>query len=203
MKAIKIFVALIALGMLLVVFYCAARVYSSPTSDLNIQALAIGLIVSIIMGGAGMLNSLFLMDRTALRLQIRNGFASEEMGIAMTRLGKFGRECGNDYHQIAKRFGEMLKKLPDEDIPDEKLTEEEYNIRYLNRSRRKYSHYFYGIYNLSDEVFSNFIKKIVSVDEVQLLLEVVEPMEKAKNPDYNMKMINKFRKIFRKKLNEK
>ena len=203
MRILKIFVAVIVLGMLLAALYCSLRVYSSPIADLNIQALAIGLVISIIIGGAGMLKSLFLVDRTALRMQIREGFDSEEMGATMERLGDFGRECGNDYHQIKKKFGEMLKNLPKEVILEEQFTEEQRTVKQLNSDRRKYSHYFYGINSLLDEVFSSFIKKVVSVAEIKLLLEVVEPIDEVKNPDYNKKMFDKFRKMYEKELKEK
>ncbi len=62
------------------------------------------------------------------------------------------------------------------------------------------SHYFHQIKALLDcgVVDENFVKKLVKSDQVDTLLDIVEPLEKAKSEDYDHSTFDLFRKLYHK-----
>lgn len=73
----------------------------------------------------------------------------------------------------------------------------------IDNYRRMYSYIFHKLAILLDGkcIDNGFIKKIIYPDEIDILLNIVEPLEKAKarflNKDYNPKTFDTFRKLFR------
>ena len=126
------------------------------------------------------------------RLKIKDGFASDEMRKAMMRLGKFKREKPSTFVEI---FSEMLNN------GDSKADQ-------INHDSGKYSHHFCdNVFGLLDKVDDAFIKRAVNTSQVQLLLDVVDPLEKEKAEYYKMEydenIAKECRRIFEKQLKKK
>jgi hypothetical protein len=109
--------------------------------------------------------------------QIRDSFSSPEMSIAMNSLKDLKSDNGVHYPSNI-----TLANMIDE-------------------HRRIYSHLFHKLKILLDSncISEDFINKIIYQDEVYLLLNIVEPLEQEKNPDYNKSTFETFRKIFERK----
>ena len=91
-------------------------------------------------------------------------------------------------------FGQIFKQL---------LQNKKYDLEYVaqvDAGRRRVSHYFHQIKALLDcgVVDENFVKKLVKSDQVDTLLDVVQPLEKAKNPDYDHSTFDTFRRLYHK-----
>ncbi len=73
-------------------------------------------------------------------------------------------------------------------------------IEQIDKDRRRYSHHFHKIRLLLDSgvVSESFVKKVVSSGQVNFLLEVIEPLEEALNPNYNHSTFDTFRRIYQK-----
>jgi uncharacterized membrane protein (DUF485 family) len=174
--------------------------------EIELRVLAIGVISSVILGVHNMFMSFLSgekrdkalknvdeanktnknMAEASLRLQIKEPFDTDEMKDGKKKLADFARRP-----DFANVFAGMLAK----NDPEAKV---------LDLARGRYSHAFYNrIFILLPNVSDEFIKTTVALDEVLFLLDVIQPMEKAKNPDYDTKMFDMFRKMYEKELEER
>lgn len=121
-------------------------------------------------------------------MQITSAYGSEEMGESIKRLHAFKRKYGEGFADI---FSVLLNK------PEKEMRT---YAKQLDSDRRRVSHYFHQINSLlgCGVVNENFVKKLVKPDQVDTLLDVVEALEKAKNPDYDHSTFDTFRRIYRK-----
>jgi len=117
-------------------------------------------------------------------MQITDAYSSPEMLPGMLRLRNWQQQHGSDF---AKKFGEMRRSDYSE-------------IEQIDKDRRRYSHHFHKIRLLLDAgvVNESFVKKVVSHDQVDFLLEVIEPLEEALNPNYNHSTFDAFRRMYHK-----
>ena len=125
-------------------------------------------------------------------IKIKDGFASDKMREAMMRLGKFKRKSPSTFVEI---FSEMLNNGDSE-------------ADQINHDSGKYSHHFCdNVFGLLDKVDDAFIKRAVNISQVQLLLDVVDPLEKEKaeyyKTEYDENIAKECRRIFEKKLKKK
>lgn len=117
-------------------------------------------------------------------MQITDAYSSPEMLSGMLNLSNWKQQYGPDF---AKKFGELRRN--------------DYSkVEQIDKDRRRYSHHFHKIRLLLDSgvVSENFVKKIVSLGQVDFLLDVIEPLEKALNPNYNHSTFVTFRRIYNK-----
>lgn len=117
-------------------------------------------------------------------IQITDTYSSPEMLSGMLNLRKWQQQYGSNF---AEEFGEMRRS--------------DYSkIEQIDKDRRRYSHHFHKIRLLLDSgvVSKSFVKKIVSFGQVDFLLEVIEPLEGALNPNYDHSTFDTFRRIYHK-----
>lgn len=126
-------------------------------------------------------------QKTALAqiiMQITDAYSSPEMLSGMLNLRSWQQQHGLEF---AKKFGETRHT--------------DYSkIEQIDKDRRRYSHHFHKIWLLLDSgvVSESFVKKVVSAEQVDFLLEVIEPLEEALNPNYNHSTFDTFRRIYHK-----
>jgi len=117
-------------------------------------------------------------------MQIMDAYSSPEMLGGMIRLRNWQEAHQKDF---ATKFAEMRND------PDEYA-----KIKQEDEDRRRYAHHFYKIWRLfgSGLVNKKFVKKVVSHGQVDFLLEIVEPLENAMNPSYELSTFNFFRNLY-------
>ncbi len=117
-------------------------------------------------------------------LQITSTYSSSDMGESVKRLHDWKRKHPQDFAEL---FEKGLRE-------PNNITEQ------LDEDRRRVSHYFHQIRVMLDcgVVDEKFLKKLIKPDQVDTLLDVVEPLEKAKNPDYDHSTFDLFRSMYRK-----
>lgn len=71
-------------------------------------------------------------------------------------------------------------------------------VKSEDKARRRFSHHFHKIRLMLDTgvVKEDFIKKLVSIDQVTFLLDVIEPLEEGINPKYDRSTLNFFRSLY-------
>jgi len=119
-------------------------------------------------------------------MQITDAYSSDVMLEGMIRLRKWQENHPTDF---ATKFAEMRNN------------KDEYaKIEQEDKARRRYAHHFYKIWLLSDRklVTKDFVKKVAPHGQVDFLLEIIEPLEKAINPVYGHSTLDFFRGIYRK-----
>lgn len=112
-----------------------------------------------------------------LVIDLKDDYASSDMREGVLELIKFKKEHGNEFAQkFAKRRSDKM---------------DEY--------RRSYAHYFHKIAALLDtEVIDEaFVREVIQPDQVHILLNIVEPLEKKINSDYDRSTFDKFRRLFK------
>jgi len=117
-------------------------------------------------------------------MKITDAYSSPEMLSGMLNLRKWQKEHPGDF---AAKFAEMRND------------KDEYaKIKNLDEDRRRYSHHFYKIWLLSDRglVNKSFVKKVATREQVDFLLEVIEPLELEINPKYDHSTFDFFRNIY-------
>ena len=117
-------------------------------------------------------------------IQITDAYSSPEMLSGMLNLRNWQQQHGLDF---ATKFGEMRRSNYSKVEP-------------IDKDRRRYSHHFHKIRLLLDSgvVSESFVKKVVSSDQVDFLLEVIEPLERELNPSYDHSTFDTFRRLYRK-----
>jgi len=117
-------------------------------------------------------------------MQITDAYSSPEMLSVMLNLRNWQQQRGSDF---AKKFGELRRS--------DYLKVESYD-----KDRRRYSHYFHKIRHLLDVglVNESFVKNVVPPGQVDFLLEVIEPLEEATNPNYERSTFDTFKRIYHK-----
>jgi len=128
-------------------------------------------------------------ERTGLAqilMQITDAYSSPEMLSGMVNLRSWKEKHPTDF---ADKFAEMRNDR-----------DEYAKIEQIDKDRRRYSHHFYKIWLLSDRGLVNkgFVKKVAPRDQVDFLLEIIEPLEKAMNPKYDPLTFVFFRSIYHK-----
>ena len=120
-------------------------------------------------------------------IQITSTYSSPEMFESVKRLHDFKRKWEPE-------FGKIFQQLLENKKHDPKYTAQ------VDADRRRVSHYFHQISAMLDcgVIDEDFVKKLVKPDQVDTLLEVVEPLEAAKNLDYDHSTFDTFRRIYRK-----
>ena len=121
--------------------------------------------------------------------EIKDVFASDEMREAMTRLGNFRRDNPFTFPDI---FSAMLK--------DGKL-----EANQIKRDSGKYFHHFENkVFGSFKKTTDEFIKRALYITQVELLLDVVDPLEKVKakflNTEYDENIAKECRRIFKDEL---
>ena len=148
--------------------------------------LLIGLIIAALAAVAAW-RSARATEKTGLAqilTQITDAYSSPEMLSGMLNLRKWQNEHPKDF---ATKFAEMRND------------KDEYaKIKNLDEDRRRYSHHFYKIWLLLDRglVNKSFVKKVAPREQVDFLLEVIKPLERAINPKYDHSTFDFFRNIY-------
>ena len=116
-------------------------------------------------------------------MQLKGEYSSSEMGDGIKRLRDFKDKWGTDFNKAFTRMKKEKKEQYDE----------------LNEDRRRYSHYFHKIRSLleTDVVDKKFVKKVIHDDQVERLLDIVEPLEKEINSDYDPSTFQKFSELYK------
>ena len=119
-------------------------------------------------------------------MQITDAYSSPEMLSRMLNLRNWQEKHQTDF---AKKFAEMRNDR-----------DEYAKIEQIDKDRRRYSHHFNKIRLLLDSglVNESFVKKIAPPEQVDFLLEVIEPLEKALNLNYHHSTFDTFRRIYHK-----
>lgn len=114
-------------------------------------------------------------------MQIMATYSSPEMFDAMKNL-RWHQEHTPDF---ATRFGSG-KDLNSATIGK------------VDLDRRLVAHYFHRLRLLLDTklVDEKFITKVVTRDQLEFLLEIVEPLDRARHPDYDTSTYDTFRRMF-------
>ena len=117
-------------------------------------------------------------------MQITSTYSSDEMFESVKKLHNWKRGQGTEF---AKVFANRLKERGHTDAEQ------------LDGDRRRVSHYFHQIRALLDcgVVNENFVKELVKPDQVDTLLDVVQPLAEAKDPKCDKSTFDLFRKIYR------
>ena len=166
----------IALSMLSAIVLSLLKLYIAPNVGWNIIVLAMGVIISLVMG---VLNMFKMFDFERKRqefevlMKIKDGFASDEMRKGMMELRKFERD-----HNWEDFVG-FFVRLWDSDDPKSK----EINLD----SGRFFHHFRDNVFGLLDKIDDTFIKRAVHISQVELLLDVVDPIERKKAELYDTK----------------
>jgi len=154
--------------------------------DWGFLILIIGLIIAACAAIAAW-RSARATEKTGLAqilMKITDAYSSPEMLSGMLNLRKWQKEHPDDYDT---KFAKMRND------------KDEYpKIRIFDEDRRRYSHHFYKIWLLSDRglVNESFVKKVATREQVDFLLEVIEPLERATNPKYDHSPFDFFRNIY-------
>ena len=113
-------------------------------------------------------------------LQINTEYASPEMHTCLKKVREYKRDLGIIFPSYFKEG-----KGCDTYVYDE-----------VNDSRRIISHFYYKIAMLRiDNIISvSFFKLLVPDEQVGLLLEIIEPLDEAINPDYGKTPYDLYRK---------
>jgi hypothetical protein len=128
---------------------------------------------------------------------------------------RYARETRKTYHaQIVLALTESYSspKMHDamknlrwykENTPDfmERFARKDLNesaMSSIDSNRRLYAHYFHRLRILltTSTIDETFLKRIVSPDQVDFLFEIIEPLDKAANPDYDTSTYEIFRKLY-------
>ncbi len=117
-------------------------------------------------------------------MEITSTYSSSDMGESVKRLHDWKRQYPQDFAQL---FEKGLRE-------PNNITEQ------LDGDRRKVAHYFHPIRAMLDcgVVDEDFVRKLVKPDQVDILLDVVEPLVKAKDPNYDHSTFDTFRRIYNK-----
>ena len=121
-----------------------------------------------------------------IAIQITNTYSSPEMFESIKRLYDFKRKWEPD-------FGLIFEQLLQDQNQDPKYTTQ------IDSGRRRVSHYFHQIRALLDcgVVNEDFVLKLIKNDQIDTLLDVVEPLEAAKNSEYDRSIFKLFRDMYR------
>lgn len=120
-------------------------------------------------------------------MQLTDAYAQPEMLQGMKRLRHFKETHSADF---GRKFSEMKKQ-----------NKKHYDT--LDEDRRRFSHYFRTLFVMldADVIDVEFLKKIVPPgkdDQVDFLLQVIEPLEKEIDANYDTSMFVTFQKIYHK-----
>jgi len=115
---------------------------------------------------------------------ITGTYGSEKMFESIKKLHDWRRGHGEKFAEV---FGSRLKEKGHTDAEQ------------LDGDRRRVSHFFHQIRAMLDceVVDENFVKKLIKSNQVDTLLDVVEPLAKAKDPEYDHSTFDTFRRIYR------
>jgi hypothetical protein len=116
---------------------------------------------------------------------IKDGFDSDEMRNSMTRLGNFRRSNPSTFIEI---FSGMLEN---ENPEGNQLKHDSGNF---------FHHFHSNVFGRFEKIDDTFIRRAVYISQVQLLLDVVDPIEKTKakllKTEYDENIAKECRRIF-------
>jgi predicted PurR-regulated permease PerM len=120
-------------------------------------------------------------EEAQMYIQFMNEYGSDEMRDNLRRLRNWYNEQGQEF---AQKWLEALEK------GDPKAQE-------VDRARRHVTFYFYKAVNLLDAglVSKPVVRRIASVSGIDIWYTIVEPLDKALNPDYDKRSYETLRKI--------
>jgi len=120
-------------------------------------------------------------------MQITDAYSSDEMLEGMLRLRSWQNTHPKDW---AEKFAEVRNNR--DEYP---------KIEQEDKARRRYSHHFYKIWLLLDRglVNKSFVKKVAPRGQVDFLLDIIEPLERAIDPNYDHSTFDFFRELYHKK----
>ena len=113
----------------------------------------------------------------ALRMQcfaqLLDAYSSPKMLTDMLALVRWKDKHPSDW---AEKYGKMVNDVDER----EKVLE-------VHEARRHYAHHFYKIKLMYEEGYldENLLSKLATPDQINFLLDTVEPLEKNLNPNYN------------------
>lgn len=113
---------------------------------------------------------------------VLDAYSSPKMLSSKRELRQWQKEHGEEF---AKKFAELRPERTDK-------------INRIDRCRRRVSHHYYKIWRLYDGniIDEEFVKVLMTPGQLDFLIEVNEPMERAINPDYNKEMFDTLCEIF-------
>jgi len=185
----------------LVIIICVGFIVAIATDDIGnafLSALTAALVFTTIYY-AIITNRIFEINREAIKvakdtslaqiiIQLTTAYAQPEMLAGMLNLRNFKERFEENFAGV---FGQLEGSDPD-------------YFKRLNEDRRRFSHHFSTIFLLLDTgvIDIEFLKKLVrpgTDDQIDFLLEVIEPLEKEINPSYDPRMFVRFQEIYQKK----
>ena len=118
-------------------------------------------------------------------MQIMDAYSSDEMLEGIRSLSLYKERWERDGKDFAKIFAEQR-------IRHYHMVEE------TDKHRRKYSYHFHKISRLLDFgiVDENFVKNLLTYEDVEPLFQIIEPMLKAMNPNYDRRTFETFRNLY-------
>jgi hypothetical protein len=116
-----------------------------------------------------------------LVLDITKEYASEEMLNGILLIRKWEQEN----KEVEKNFAEEFGKIRKSDYQ---------KIKALDIARRKIAHYFGRIYLLKKNgvIKNKEIMKIISTGQIEILIDLIEPLEESIDSNYNKSIFNFF-----------
>ncbi len=124
--------------------------------------------------------------KAQLVINITDAYAAPEMLNAMKELREFERKYHNQRPiGVADKFLEEINKGSDEG-------------NRLDHCRRIVSHHFIKILRMKKLklIDDSFIKEVAPPIQAQFLFEVIEPLERSKNPKYDTSIFDMFRELY-------
>ena len=114
--------------------------------------------------------------------QITSAYSSSDMGESVKRLHNWRKEHPQDFAQLFEKG----------------LREPNNIVEQLDEDRRRVSHYFHQIRAMLDcgVIDEYFVRKLVKPDQVNTLLDIVLPLEEAKNPNIDRSTFEALSKIY-------
>ena len=177
------------------------RIAFFTSENPNIQLMAMSVFILAIIGGINMVFSFIFLDREKNQSSTIEDFRGKDMFKIKTILWDLKK---THKENSTEEYGNLLKiKSKDIYASNENLTKREYYAMRVDEARRDYAYFFLNLYDKRREVGKRFLKKKFKPDDIKLLLEIVEPMEKIK-VEYDKANFDKkeafdyFRELFKK-----
>jgi hypothetical protein len=153
--------------------------------SISITAVAALGALGAVVAAIGSCKSATETRKTALAqivIQITSTYSSSDMGESVKNLHNWKKKHPEDFAQLFNKG----------------LAEPNNITKQLDEDRRRVSHHFHQIEAMLDcgVIDEDFVRKLVKPDQVNTLLDIVEPLEKVKNPDYDHSTFDSFRRIY-------
>ena len=149
-----------------------------------------------------MVYSFIFLDREKIQSNIIKDFQGKDIRKTKRILWDFKRMGAENF---IEEYAKLLKLIPKDEYNDANFTKREYYAIHIDEARRDYAYFFLDLYDMRGDVGKRFLKKKFDLDDIELLLDVVEPMEKVKALECNSEFDKKeafdyFRGLYAEKL---